>query len=310
MKAKLWLLLLCGLVFVGIALYPRCAEANSDHLQQVVHDLNGKALVLSALTDNKPVYLKLWATWCKPCMQQMPHFQNVQQKFGDDIDVIAVNIDLNDSDEKIQQVREQFDLTMPVVKDSLGEVARDFQMRGTPYHLIFDRAGKLVHQGHEANESLDNKLSLLADGELDLNALSLPTQPLSEPKQPPRPLELLYFTATWCDWYLEERRPDMSQNCIEQQKQANALSQLYPDLAITGVLSHLWTNEEALDKYKRRHQVTFKLTIDEAGSHFFRHKIKRFPTYLMLVDGKPALRSQNAEDIRRFMQQQQSSAGH
>lgn len=309
MKVKLWLLLLCGLAFICTGLYTRCAEANTAHFQQVVHDLKGETLVLSTLTHNKPVYLKLWATWCKPCMQQMPHFQGVQHKFGDDIDIISVNIDLNDSDEKILKVREQFDLTMPIVKDALGEVARDFQMRGTPYHLIFDRVGKLVHKGHEANESLDNKLSVLADGELNLSAVSLPAQRLSQAQKAALPLELLFFTATWCHWYLEERRPEMSQNCIEQQKQANALSQAYPDLVITGVLSHLWTNEDALEKYKRRHDVTFELSIDDDGARFFRHNVKRFPTYLVLVDGKPALRSQSAEDIRRFMQQQ-SSTGH
>ena len=51
----------------------------------------------------KLVYLKFWATWCQPCREQMPHLQETYESFGDDIEVIAVNIDINDSAEEARK---------------------------------------------------------------------------------------------------------------------------------------------------------------------------------------------------------------
>src|SRR5687768_13339894 len=44
--------------------------------------IDGKALDLGALRGRKAVYLKFWATWCVPCREQMPHFENIQRAAG------------------------------------------------------------------------------------------------------------------------------------------------------------------------------------------------------------------------------------
>lgn len=53
-------------------------QAASDGYQQVrlntFPELN--ATSLQTLDSAKPLYVKMWASWCKPCIEQMPHFQN------------------------------------------------------------------------------------------------------------------------------------------------------------------------------------------------------------------------------------------
>ena len=53
---------------------------------------SGNSVTLGSLGADKPVYVKMWATWCKPCMEQMPHFEALQQQYGDKVNFVAVNI--------------------------------------------------------------------------------------------------------------------------------------------------------------------------------------------------------------------------
>src|SRR5690554_2900313 len=92
----------------------------------------------------------------------MPHFEAVQKSYGDEIVVIGINLGINDDADAVQKTIEEFGLTMPMAIDKSGDLAQKFRLIGTPYHLLFDKDMNLVHQGHEADESLDNKLALVA----------------------------------------------------------------------------------------------------------------------------------------------------
>src|SRR4030088_900015 len=63
----------------------------------VVRTIDGKQIDLGSLYGRKAVYLKFWATWCKPCREQMPHFERTYESAGSDLAVIAVNAGFNDS---------------------------------------------------------------------------------------------------------------------------------------------------------------------------------------------------------------------
>jgi thiol-disulfide isomerase/thioredoxin len=52
--------------------------------------VDGKSIELGDFYGRKPVYLKFWATWCVPCQQQMPHFEESWQRYGKSIAVVAV----------------------------------------------------------------------------------------------------------------------------------------------------------------------------------------------------------------------------
>ena len=48
----------------------------------------------------KAVVLNLWATWCTPCVNELPYFQNVYDAFGEDIAMLAIHSDLITDDVK------------------------------------------------------------------------------------------------------------------------------------------------------------------------------------------------------------------
>lgn len=253
----------------------------------VLKDQQGELFELKNSVGKKPVYLKFWATWCKPCMQQMPHFQHAYEQYGDTIDTIAINIDLNDDPEAVAAVKNRFNLTMPIMTDHTGKVAQHYQFMGTPFHVLLDKTGKVIFQGHEADKALDNTLRLLShDGVVEQAHL------LDEANKqraialdiPAQGLKAVLFTATWCDWYLADTRPEMANNCVAAQQQMNTLAKQGVDSEAR--ISQLWTDQAAVAEYQKKFNVRHPLTIDHGNDLFINNKISKVPTLLVYKDGK------------------------
>lgn len=262
-------------------------------LQEPIPLITGKTTRLADFKGKKPVYLKFWATWCVPCRQQMPHFEQVQQTYGDEIEVIAINVGINDDIDSVNAAVREYGLSMPMAIDTSGDLAQAFRLVGTPYHLVFDKDMNLIHRGHKADSILDSSLALVAQRQ---QAEILDSGVLVE-KEADIPLDLndgqthaLLFTATWCDWYWEETRPDAAQSCIKAQKAVNALSARHQDIAWLGVINRLWTGDDDLGKYRKKFAVKHATAIDESNRLFHQYSVKRLPELIVIRDGKALVR--------------------
>lgn len=240
------------LVTKSVSLYAN--GLSQVHLDIPIKLLSNEVVTLSDFKDEKPIYLKFWATWCQPCIQEMRHFQNIQQKYGDSIKVIGINIGVNDDVQAVNKIINRFGLSMPMAIDSNGDLVQAFSMMGTPYHLLINKNGNVIHQGHEASEILDKKISLVSQDEivdsLDADAL-VDEQVDINFKMVSDERYALFFTATWCDWYLKDSRPKMSRSCVIAQEKINQLNNEFSDVIWLGVASRLWTGVEELLSYKK-----------------------------------------------------------
>ncbi|MES2417867.1 MAG: TlpA disulfide reductase family protein [Bacteroidota bacterium] len=63
----------------------------------VARDLNGQKVSLSNL-KGKVIYVDLWATWCGPCMQEMPHYEKLKQRYASNKDVVFVSLSIDDNE--------------------------------------------------------------------------------------------------------------------------------------------------------------------------------------------------------------------
>ena len=79
--------------------------------------IDGKSINLSDLFGKRPVYLKLWATYCIPCRVQMPGLRKIFASYGDQMTIIAVNAGVGDDIGKVKEFVQDFDLHMPVTVD-------------------------------------------------------------------------------------------------------------------------------------------------------------------------------------------------
>jgi peroxiredoxin len=276
----------------------------------VVKTIDGDTIDLGALYGKKAVYLKFWATWCTPCREQMPHFENVYESAGPDLAVIAVNVGFNDSIEEIQRFRKQHGITMPIVFDGDGQLAAAFNLRVTPQHIVIGRNGRIQYVGHLADQRLDAALVAArtsGNGPGPSPARStaaavegtkwgigdlMPAAPVKTlaggsfrlrnagMKQP----TVLVFLSPWCESYLETTRPAVSSQCRIAREQVEAL-RTENRVRWLGVASGLWATPEDLREYRNKYKVTIPLTLDESGALFREFRVANTPT-LIIADSQ------------------------
>ncbi len=108
-----------------------------------LHDMNGKIWTLSSLRG-KWVLLNFWATWCGPCIKEMPDLEHFSQTpTAKRMVILAVSESLA-SHKKIVDFLGKYHITYTVLNDSFGEVADSYHVRGLPSSALISPDGHLV----------------------------------------------------------------------------------------------------------------------------------------------------------------------
>lgn len=141
---RLWMTLAtCGLV-AGLVPGPRNADAKSYLLNRPAPgfsrpDLHG-APVRLADYRGKVVLLNFWATWCAPCLAEMPRFVEWQKEYGaQGFQVVGVSID--DSEAPAARTAEKLRLNYPVIMGDTTLVQEYGGVLGVPVTFLIDRQG-------------------------------------------------------------------------------------------------------------------------------------------------------------------------
>lgn len=88
------------------------------------------------------VLINFWATWCKPCLDEMPAMERLYQALPrDDFELLAISVD--EGSEEVSEFRDRLAITFPILLDPGQEIARRFQTRGFPESFLIDRDGAL-----------------------------------------------------------------------------------------------------------------------------------------------------------------------
>jgi peroxiredoxin len=106
-------------------------------------DLGDKTMRLSDFRG-KVVFLNFWATWCKPCREEMPSMEVLYKNFErDGLVVLAVSIDRVTTKKDIPPFVKSLSLTFPVLVDSWGQTDKRYKLMGVPETYIIDQDGVL-----------------------------------------------------------------------------------------------------------------------------------------------------------------------
>lgn len=69
-----------------------CNSKVNDPIDLEVYNFEGIAPYLN-LEGSKTYVVNFWATWCAPCVKELPHFESLQSKYIDSVEVILVSLD-------------------------------------------------------------------------------------------------------------------------------------------------------------------------------------------------------------------------
>lgn len=111
--------------------------------------------------QGRHLLLHFWATWCKPCVKEMPEIEAAYRQLkAQGFTVLAVNA--GDGLDKVRAFIESRGFTFPVLLDKKWQVAEDYDVIGLPVSFFIDPEGKIhstVQGGSLTKESIVERLT-------------------------------------------------------------------------------------------------------------------------------------------------------
>lgn len=133
-------ILLLGFVIAGCStdsaqspqvgkLAPDFQLQNPEGQPTSLRDLRGKAVLIN-----------FWATWCPPCVYEMPYIQQVYDEWLDKgLVVLAINV--GESSSQVGQFMQDYGFSFPVLLDTKQVIAQKYNIRGIPTTFFIDKSG-------------------------------------------------------------------------------------------------------------------------------------------------------------------------
>ena len=111
------------------------------------------------LAGEKPLFLNFWATWCPPCVGEMPAIEAMYKKYGDRIGFAAVSFDNSASD--AQKMIAERGMTVPVYACDQDKMSSDYSIDAIPRSILIGKDGTIIaeHVGAMTEAELEAFLS-------------------------------------------------------------------------------------------------------------------------------------------------------
>jgi cytochrome c biogenesis protein CcmG, thiol:disulfide interchange protein DsbE len=125
-----------------------------------LQSLEGKTYAMPT-SDNKPVVVNFWASWCGPCRLEAPELVKIYKKYQGSIEIYAVNLTSQDRPEEAKAFADSFGFTFPVLldKNNKSQVSDLYQVQAIPTTYFIDKNGLIVDKvaGYTDPQTLENK---------------------------------------------------------------------------------------------------------------------------------------------------------
>ncbi|MGZ8272500.1 MAG: TlpA family protein disulfide reductase [Burkholderiaceae bacterium] len=153
-RSRTWLVVAVALtaLFAGLLVAvqrysPNAPGASAEaFFAQTFKDLDGEPRAMAAW-QGQLVVLNFWATWCPPCVEEMPDLQRVHDEYRSrDVVVIGLGID---NPSALKRFQDEYNLALPLFAAGAAgsELAKALgnSSGALPYTLLIDRKGRIVH---------------------------------------------------------------------------------------------------------------------------------------------------------------------
>jgi thiol-disulfide isomerase/thioredoxin len=140
-------------------------KINIESIELEIYDYNGLEKFLNQ-KDDKVHVVNFWATWCKPCVKELPHFEAVNKKYKDKgVEVLLVSLDFpKQYDKKLKPFILEHDLKsrILVLDDAdmntwIPKVNKDWS-GSIPATLIYNKSKRQFYNKPFTYDELENEL--------------------------------------------------------------------------------------------------------------------------------------------------------
>lgn len=112
--------------------------------------IDGQDVTLSDFEGEKVVLVNVWATWCPPCVTEMPSMQRLYEALeGEDFEILAVSVDAPVGEEDafgrtggdLEAFTDELGLTFPILHDPEASINALYQTTGVPESFVIGKDG-------------------------------------------------------------------------------------------------------------------------------------------------------------------------
>ncbi|MDR2836799.1 MAG: TlpA family protein disulfide reductase [Bacteroidales bacterium] len=137
--------------FITISFLAICMALFAQEIPQIqLKNLNGKAVSSKTFVQNdgKPVLICFFATWCKPCVQELSTYNDLLEKWHKEtgVKIVAIATDNSRSANRVAPFVESKDWDFDVFLDTNGDFKRAMNVVNEPHTFLVDGKGKIVWQ--------------------------------------------------------------------------------------------------------------------------------------------------------------------
>lgn len=113
-----------------------------------LRSIDGRTVRLSDYLGRDVIFLNFWATWCVPCLGEMPALEKIHQTYKDQgLTILGVSMDGPESIANVEPTVRRYGITYPILLDEETRVVALYNpARDAPYSVLIDRQGRIVER--------------------------------------------------------------------------------------------------------------------------------------------------------------------
>jgi cytochrome c biogenesis protein CcmG/thiol:disulfide interchange protein DsbE len=151
-----WVVISIAALLVGLLSYGVAQQRTDTSIDSAV--ANGKRIAAperslarlgeegkASLADyrGKVVVMNFWASWCPPCVDELPLLERTQKKIAAQ-NALVLGVNYKDLSQKALGFVTKFGLSYPILRDPDGKYAEDYSSRAFPETFVIDRQGRVA----------------------------------------------------------------------------------------------------------------------------------------------------------------------
>ncbi len=134
-------------------------------------DIDSQSMVFNDF-ENKVTLVHFWATWCTPCLKELPDLKSFSEKYSNrEVRVITVAAD---SHELVKEFVTKRSVGLDIMVDQYGSAMRDYKVKALPTSYIIDKNGELRFSAMGPIDWLSNETGQLVEKLLVENIVAMP----------------------------------------------------------------------------------------------------------------------------------------